>query len=282
MIENYQGKVYDLNKEIVNFMCNIHHYPKEWPLYQKVHHELYRAGSSEPVVCPVCQTTMKFKGLREGYPKNCSYKCRSRNSETLDKYKNSCMKTWGTEYASQSPKFRDNVKQTCLSNWGVDNPAKTAEVRDKIKKTNLKKYGSENPSNSKIVTDKIRKAFISKGLWVDDSQRSDLEKYRLEVKKISKKSYHDYFYVINPQNLPRSRYQWHLDHIFSVEEGFKQRVPPEVIGHWTNLRMLWHLDNSKKNTKCDKTIEQLFEDYHSVSAASRFSNADSSNPLSSR
>ena len=123
----------------------------------------------------------------------------------------------------------------------------------------------DNPSKSTQVIDKIKQSRVASGDWVSDEDRSDLELYRIAVKKISAKSYHDHYYKINPNNLSRSRYKYHLDHIFSVEEGFKQGISADVIGHWTNLRMLWHLDNSVKNTKCHKTLEQLMEDYRKES-----------------
>jgi hypothetical protein len=180
----------------------------------------------------------------------------------LKKYKDACLAKYGTEFASQSAEFRDIVKATNISKYGVDNPFKSEQVRNKHKETCIEKYGVDNPSKSKQVIDKIKQSRVASGDWVSDDDRSDLEIYRITVKKTSAKSYHDHYYKINPDNLPRSRYKYHLDHIFSVEEGFKQSVPPEVIGHWTNLRMLWHLDNSIKNTKCHKTLEQLMEDYN--------------------
>jgi len=53
----------------------------------------------------------------------------------------------------------------------------------------------------------------------------------------------------------------HLDHIYSQVEGFKNNIPPDVIGHHTNLQMLTREDNGKKSGRCDKTVDQLYEDY---------------------
>ena len=41
-------------------------------------------------------------------------------------------------------------------------------------------------------------------------------------------------------------------------------IPPEIIGHWTNLRLLPKLDNTSKGADCHKTKEQLYEDYYRV------------------
>lgn len=267
LIETYPKQVTDLRSTIKKYIeiC-FTEYPLGWSLFQKAFHELYLEGSADPVLCPVCRINpLKFTGLRNGYTQNCSASCRNRNPEFLRKYKNACLAKYGTEFASQSTEFRNTVKNTCMEKYGVDSVMKVNKIKDKLKEVFIEKYGFDNPSKSKDVTAKIRKSRISSGDWIADEDRTDLEKYRLEVKKVSARSYHDHYYKINPDDLTRSRYEYHLDHIFSVEEGFKQDIPTEVIGHWTNLRMLWHLDNSVKNTKCHKTLEQLIEDYRKES-----------------
>lgn len=54
----------------------------------------------------------------------------------------------------------------------------------------------------------------------------------------------------------------HADHIYSKVQGFHDNVPPKIIGHWTNLRITESLYNITKNGKCDKTLEQLYNDYN--------------------
>ena len=267
LIETYPKQVTDLRSVIKNYIktCSAD-YPSDWSLFRKAFHELYLEATVDPVLCPVCRINpLRFTGLRNGYTKNCSASCRNRNPEFLRKYKDACLAKYGTEFASQSTEFRNTVKNTCMEKYGVDSVMKVNEIKDKLKEVFFEKYGVDNPSKSKDVTAKIKKSRISSGDWIADEDRTDLEKYRLQVKKISARSYYDHYYKINPNNLPRSRYKYHLDHIFSVEEGFKQSVPPEVIGHWTNLRMLWYLDNSIKNTKCHKALDELMEDYRKES-----------------
>lgn len=264
LIESYPNKVTDLKKIIQQFMNSVDTiYPPEWKLFQKAYHELYLDKNNSIVLCPVCnKVPLRFVGLRHGYAKNCSASCRNKNPEFLRKYKKSCMHRFGTEFASQSQQFRETVKQTCLEKYGSESPMQNSQVKEKLKSTYIKKYGKDNPSKVTTVIKKIRDARIASGDWVSDENRSELEKYRAIVKKVSANSYHTHYYKINPNNYKRSRWQYHLDHIFSIDEGFKQNIPPEIIGHWTNLQMLWYRDNSIKNTKCSKTKEQLFEDYY--------------------
>jgi len=262
LVETYPKQITDLRTTIRTFVESIDHYPVEWPLFKKAYHELFLGGSAAEVMCPVCHNkALRFKGLRHGYVPTCSYSCRNKSPEFIRKYKDSCMKRYGTEYASQSLQFRNAVEKTCLEKYGVKSVMQNEQVKEKLKSSFIEKFGVDNPSKNQNITRKIKQARIGSGDWVPDECRSDLEKYRMLVKKLTAKSYHDHFYKINPANLPRSRYQYSLDHIFSVEEGFKQNIPAEVISHWTNLRLMWHLENSKKNTKCHKTKEQLYEDY---------------------
>lgn len=70
------------------------------------------------------------------------------------------------------------------------------------------------------------------------------------------------FDKINPTRLNRSEID--LDHIYSIQQGFRDNIPPFIIGHWTNLRMLEKTENYSKGMRCDKTQEQLFDDFFSA------------------
>jgi hypothetical protein len=56
--------------------------------------------------------------------------------------------------------------------------------------------------------------------------------------------------------------KFHVDHIFSVVDGFRNKVPVEVIGNPFNLRMLEHSENSSKNGNSYITLGELYEDYN--------------------
>ena len=47
------------------------------------------------------------------------------------------------------------------------------------------------------------------------------------------------------------------DHIYSVNEGFKNKVDPKIISHPANCRLMVHSENISKNKKSDITIEEL-------------------------
>jgi len=59
---------------------------------------------------------------------------------------------------------------------------------------------------------------------------------------------------------PRSK-KYHLDHMFSISEGFKNNIPPRIIASLSNLTMLEGRNNLKKHSYCSITKEELFLSY---------------------
>lgn len=86
--------------------------------------------------------------------------------------------------------------------------------------------------------------------------------YNLEVWRITANSYAEYVSEINPDSLERGHTSYHLDHKYSICQGFIDGIPPEVIGSKHNLGMLWYSDNIKKGASCSITKEALLELYN--------------------
>lgn len=49
------------------------------------------------------------------------------------------------------------------------------------------------------------------------------------------------------------------DHIYSVFDGFKNNINPEIIKHPANCRLVLHKENNKKNTKSFTSISGLLK-----------------------
>lgn len=131
------------------------------------------------------------------------------------------------------------------------------EYAQKAKQTWLKKYGVDNPSKASSVRKKISDAQIRNGA-TPRNQRKLRDLYYAQVKYYTEQSWKLHFDKINPKRLNRS--QIDLDHIYSQQQGFRNSIPPYIIGHWTNLQMLSKQLNYSKGMRCDKTQEQLFDD----------------------
>ena len=50
---------------------------------------------------------------------------------------------------------------------------------------------------------------------------------------------------------------YHLDHKYSILEGYKNNISPEVIGNIKNLKFIPWEENIKKRTKNSITINEL-------------------------
>jgi hypothetical protein len=99
-----------------------------------------------------------------------------------------------------------------------------------------------------------RKISEANSYWrPDDPQYEDFKKYRRKVYYWSEKN--DLSQLSNYSN--RSRNGYHLDHKYSITEGFKNDVPPKVIGNIANLEFLPAKANISKGTGCSLTLEEL-------------------------
>lgn len=134
----------------------------------------------------------------------------------------------------------------------------TEEEILKRHKTNLEKYGNIHPTKTLEFRKYLSDIQIKNGATPRD-QRPLRQLYYDEVKRVTKDNWNEHFDKINPNRLNRS--QFDLDHIYSIQQGFLDNIPPYIIGHWTNLRMIIPTENYSKGMRCDKTKDQLFEDY---------------------
>lgn len=129
---------------------------------------------------------------------------------------------------------------------------------EKIKKATEEKYGVHSTLLLPEVREKQYRSKVEKGIITPREKRTARQLYYDTVIKFTKKSWQEHFDKINPGRLNRS--EWDLDHVYSIQAGFRNGIPPYIIGHWTNLRMLEPSKNYSKGMRCDKTKEQLFED----------------------
>lgn len=92
-------------------------------------------------------------------------------------------------------------------------------------------------------------------------------KYRNSVTVLTKRTYKKFKSEINPHNLQRRRGSsgYHLDHKYSVFEGFINNVAPEIISNKHNLQMLSGSENISKGITCSITLECLVNLYEKES-----------------
>lgn len=92
-------------------------------------------------------------------------------------------------------------------------------------------------------------------------QLDEKELYYNRVWYLTEKEYKKSFNYINPLNVQRGSYgtegTHQLDHKYSILEGFKNGVLPEIIASKYNLEMLTIDENNSKGAKCSISLDEL-------------------------
>ena len=137
---------------------------------------------------------------------------------------------------------------------GESNPMFGKSHSAKTKQILSNRANNRNPSCYVDATE----TKIARGLAIPKEQKTEWELYREQVLNHTYKSWKHHQTKINPLGLERGN-EYELDHKFSITEGFKQNVDPEIIGHYSNLELLPKDDNRSKRIKCSITLEELIQ-----------------------
>lgn len=213
-----------------------------------------------------------------------------------------CKQNFNVEHPMQSRLIMNKSKQTLLQKYGVDNISKNPEIIKKLRdhwfiidpisgkrKVDLKmekvisimreQYGVDHYFQTdefkqksaahfirKFGVNNIRKStyfrdlMIEKGFWYSDTEKDDRWKYYNEVLKYTNLNYKKYFNLLCTTYVRSMNY--HLDHIYSIYEGFNNKIDPEIIGSIFNLQILPSKINIIKGKKCWITKEELINTFN--------------------
>ena len=205
----------------------------------------------ERPICPITGEYLKWNEKQY-------FSTANRRAKQLLKHRNGDYKNGHTPEANAKRKA-SNLKKVAQGRRYRDKNTYTEDQRLKAKQTCLEKYGVENGSQSLQGRKKNSEAQIKNGATPKNLR--PLRRFYYEaVKKFTEESWSNHFDKINPDRVNRSKTH-DVDHIYSIQQGFRDNIPAYIIGHWTNLRMLPKPENYSKGMRCDKTQEQLFEDF---------------------
>jgi hypothetical protein len=247
---------------------------------------------SEKPACS-CGVEIKAWSWGDGYRKQCP-SCAMKNPERIKKIQQTCMERFGTTTNLQTEEVTAKRMATCKSEefsknikerWATMSEHTRKGILEKTKKTNLDRYGAENQfSKGSSLFEKVQKnskesifekygvdniakvpEFFEKGKQTrialgyerHPDQKADVEKYYLKVWEFSNKAFKEHYYDFTKNETIKRGSEYHLDHIYSVHQGFIDNIPPYIIGHKNNLRLLSASENSRKNKRCDITIEEI-------------------------
>jgi len=85
----------------------------------------------------------------------------------------------------------------------------------------------------------------------------EFKKYKREVLMVTNKQFINTLDNYNKRGVSGKDGAYHLDHRFSIMEGFKQGVNPEIIGQINNLEFIPWEENLTKRCECSITLDKI-------------------------
>jgi hypothetical protein len=90
-----------------------------------------------------------------------------------------------------------------------------------------------------------------------EDEYKDWQDYKKLARSRSYSNYNLHKDEINPDDLPSGINKYHLDHRYSIHDGFHNTVPIELIADKKNLQVLSANENLKKGTQSDIRLSDL-------------------------
>lgn len=164
----------------------------------------------------------------------------------------------------QPAKFiKTNGKYSCLENTHLC-PVYLEIHAERIKEQWASPNSDDRRENAKEIFRKavhneetVAKATTTKwSKWgmenATEAQWKEFRKYGRSCRKLSQQWAKDNGYEIGQQT-------FHVDHIYSIRDGFVNKISPLILSHPVNLRILDAKENSSKGGKSEMTLEELLE-----------------------
>lgn len=87
------------------------------------------------------------------------------------------------------------------------------------------------------------------------------ESYSKSVRYKTRTTFRKYKSLIDPYNLKSDSKNYHIDHIYSVSDGFRNNIDPIIISSHINLQIITKSENLKKGQRSGITKEELYSLY---------------------
>lgn len=249
-------------------------------------------------LCKECGNTTNFKSFQDGYKKFCNSTCSNRFkgrdkdinqkiSESVSKFNNSVTQDfWDSRTISlrrtlnnrsdEEKNRKKNEKSKCM--------AKVHSNRSDEEKLKYNAKISIAVKNSKLAQkQRIERAKL--GAKALNEYRKSLKEE--ELKEFNKRfgpidligdnrdKFREYYnlvwYFTNQnlsllENIEKRSINFHLDHKYSIKQGFIDNIRPDIIGNNVNLEIIPAGINMSKGCKCSITKEELLELFNCVNS----------------
>lgn len=244
-----------------------------------------------PAMCVVCGSSdVGFIGLTQGYNKTCGHKCGcthhraklkndpERHDEFVKKLSKLQTKVWADrEVTGEKKIIFEKVSDTLTKSVAEMSPEErkkkfgwlnnlSQEEKEKWISEVMVNTGSHLWARTATLQEKIdmwsKRNATKLGISVDEylekiKNITDKESYRDICRTLTDRTYTEYKDQIDPLRLRSD--EWHLDHKFSIMQGFLNGVDPEIIASPHNLEIVSRTENCSKHSNCSITLEQLME-----------------------
>jgi hypothetical protein len=123
----------------------------------------------------------------------------------------------------------------------------------------ISKKSLETQKKRGTLAERITKSLITKranGQCVPENLIPAYQAYRSKVHSITKKQPLHLLENIEKRG-PVNDGGWHVDHEYSIHQGFIDATPAEITGHFCNLRVIPGKLNISKQEKCSITLSEL-------------------------
>jgi hypothetical protein len=158
------------------------------------------------------------------------------------------------------PRSIDKIKQTKQEKYG--NPS--FNNIKKQQQTLMETYGVSNPAalphnieRAKKQLDDIRARAYETGRYLDPADKPAYIRYRDNVRKLSERTIKRYKTQI--KDIEKRGRKFHLDHKYSIFEGFTNNIDVDILAHICNLEILPSTINETKNIKSSITLIELIQ-----------------------
>ena len=230
----------------------------KWCRTKQEYYYAYQNNLLSPKVCKSCDSNTKFKTFQDGYNIFCSPKCKNNDIDKINISNKNIKATKLLRYGDENYCNTSKIKETKLLRYGDEN----YNNADKNKSTCVLRYGVSNisklPEIRKIAMLETRKTREKLGHWIPLDKKKLYDLYKREVYIITNSMNLSILKNIDKRGMAGINNAYHLDHKFSILEGFNNNILPYYIGNIINLEMIPWGDNYTKKAKCSILQDELY------------------------
>lgn len=139
--------------------------------------------------------------------------------------------------------------------WNTKSNVEKDDIKNRMVSTLKETVNKRTLEEKRELGKRMSDSQIRCGIATPIEDRDKFQEYRNQV-GLESGRYNLYLLENFDKRGPK---EYHLDHMYSVFEGFKNKIPLEIIGHICNLKMLPYNENTSKGGKCSITLDELKE-----------------------